>query len=98
MVRRLEQGAVKPHVKGAAATAAMWALGLCAGYILAPIGVRATVQHYSMVLAATCQQSVSREMESIKGCDETIFRTVVIDGAARANPLDLLIPMAIAER
>ena len=63
-----------------------------------PTGLRATVQHYSMVLAATCQQSVSREMESIKGGDDTVFRSVVIDEAARANPLDLLIPMAVAER
>lgn len=63
-----------------------------------PEGLRDTVQHYSMVLAATCQQSVSRAMGDAKLGDDTIFRSVVVDEAARANPLDLLIPMAIAER
>lgn len=60
--------------------------------------VREAVQHYSMVLAATCQQSVSRSMEDAKLGDDTIFRTVIVDEAARSNPLDLLIPMALAER
>lgn len=63
-----------------------------------PQGVRDAVQHYSMVLAATCQQSVSRAMEDAKLGDDTVFRSVIVDEAARANPLDLLIPMAIAER
>jgi hypothetical protein len=63
-----------------------------------PHGVREAVQHYSMVLAATCQQSVSRAMEDVKVGDETVFRTVIVDEAARSNPLDLLIPMALAER
>lgn len=63
-----------------------------------PVGIRDTVRHYSMVLAATCQQSVSRPMADAKGGDETVFRTVIVDEAARSNPLDLLIPMACAER
>ena len=63
-----------------------------------PAGVRDTVRHYSMVLAATCQQSVSRPMGDAKGGDDTVFRTVIVDEAARSNPLDLLIPMACAER
>ena len=63
-----------------------------------PVGVRDTVRHYSMVLAATCQQSVSRPMADAKGGDDTVFRTVIVDEAARSNPLDLLIPMACAER
>ena len=61
-------------------------------------GVRDTVRHYSMVLAATCQQSVSRPMADAKGGEDTVFRTVIVDEAARSNPLDLLIPMACAER
>ena len=63
-----------------------------------PAGVRETVRHYSMVLAATCQQSVSRPMADAKGGEDTVFRTVIVDEAARSNPLDLLIPMACAER
>ena len=63
-----------------------------------PAGIRATVRHYSMVLAATSQQSVSRPMADAKGGDDTVFRTVIVDEAARFNPLDLLIPMAGAER
>ena len=63
-----------------------------------PSGIRDTVRHYSMVLAATCQQSVSRSMADAKGGDDTVFRTVIVDEAARSNPLDLLIPMACAER
>ena len=63
-----------------------------------PAGIRDTVRHYSMVLAATCQQAVSPSMAEAKGGDDTVFRTVIIDEAARSNPLDLLIPMACAER
>jgi hypothetical protein len=63
-----------------------------------PQGVRDAVQHYSMVLAATCQQSVSPAMEGAKRGGYTAFRSVVVDEAARSNPLDILIPMALAER
>ena len=63
-----------------------------------PVAIRDTVRHYSMVLAATCQQSVSRSMADAKGREDTVFRTVIVDEAARSNPLDLLIPMACAER
>ena len=63
-----------------------------------PVAIRDTVRHYSMVLAATCQQSVSRSMADAKGGEDTVFRTVIVDEAARSNPLDLLIPMACAER
>lgn len=63
-----------------------------------PSGIRDTVRHYSMVLAATCQQSVGHAMADAKGGDDTVFRTVIVDEAARSNPLDLLIPMACAER
>lgn len=59
--------------------------------------VRETVLHYTSVLAATCQQSVSYQMSQIKD-KGTIFDTVVVDEAARANPLDLFIPMSLAER
>jgi hypothetical protein len=75
---------------------------------------RRAVERYSVVLAATCQQAVSRKMGGAKfGEDfqnmerergrtaafETVaFETIVVDEAARANPLDLLIPMSLGKR
>ncbi len=58
---------------------------------------------YSMVVGATCQQAASRKMASLKsvaGLDSTDieFDTVVVDEAARANPLDLFVPMSMAKR
>lgn len=61
-------------------------------------GTRDALRHYTMVLAATCQQAVSRPMAEAKHGADTVFRTVIVDEAARANPLDLLIPMSLAER
>lgn len=61
------------------------------------IGARETVANYTVVLAATCQQAVGYQMSQYKG-ESGVFDTVVIDEAARANPLDMFIPMALAER
>lgn len=68
-----------------------------------PNRVRETVCEYAMVVGATCQQAASAHMASLKdltGIGETgvSFNTVIIDEAARANPLDLFIPMSMAER
>ena len=63
-----------------------------------PDGTRDALRNYTMVLAATCQQAASRPMAEAKHGEDTVFRTVVVDEAARANPLDLLIPMSLAER
>ncbi|NCA90180.1 MAG: DNA/RNA helicase, partial [Gammaproteobacteria bacterium] len=63
-----------------------------------PDGLRDTIAHYSMVLAATCQQAVGKDMIERKTGEGMVFRSVIVDEAARANPLDLLIPMALAER
>lgn len=60
-------------------------------------GVRDAVRHYTVVLAATCQQSVGYQMSLAKG-EDTVFANVIVDEAARANPLDLFIPMSRAER
>ena len=60
-------------------------------------GTRDAVEQYTVVLAATCQQAVGYQMILRKG-DDNVFETVVIDEAARANPLDLFIPMSLAER
>jgi hypothetical protein len=60
-------------------------------------GVRFAVRNYTVVLAATCQQAVGFQMSRAKGRD-TVFANVIVDEAARANPLDLFIPMSLAER
>lgn len=59
--------------------------------------VRETIRHYTAVLAATCQQAVGYQMSQAKN-ENTVFNSVIVDEAARANPLDLFIPMAKAER
>jgi len=63
----------------------------------------AVVNEYSMVVGATCQQAAGRQMASLKsvaglGSTDIEFDTVVIDEAARANPLDLFVPMSMAKR
>lgn len=62
-----------------------------------PEGIREAVERYTMVLASTCQQSVSGEMFRQKEKDNT-FNTVIVDEAARVSPLDLLIPMSLARQ
>lgn len=58
-------------------------------------GIRQAVENYTMVLASTCQHSVSGEMVERKEENNT-FSTVIVDEAAHVNPLDLLIPMSLA--
>jgi hypothetical protein len=61
------------------------------------VGVRSAIRDYTVVLAATCQQAVGFQMSLQKG-EQSVFSNVIVDEAARANPLDLFIPMALAER
>lgn len=65
-----------------------------------PYGVRALLEHYSAVYAATCQQAVGRPVVVAKGGEhlDLEFENVIVDEAARANPLDLFIPMSLAKR
>ena len=65
-----------------------------------PDGVRAALQHYTVVLASTLQQAAGREMRHVRGINEgqTTFESVIVDEAARANPLDLFIPLSMAKR
>ena len=51
------------------------------------------VKKYSMTTAATCQNSL--DLHSIT---EKTFNLVVVDEAARANPLDLFIPMSMGKK
>ena len=63
--------------------------------------VRAAMERYTLVLAATCQHAVHKRTLEAKGSTHSgdlSFETVIVDEAARATPLDLLIPMALAER
>lgn len=59
--------------------------------------VRDAIRAYTSVLAATCQQSAGHLMSLAKS-DQSEFENVVVDEAARANPLDLFIPMSRAHR
>ncbi|RDV36434.1 AAA family ATPase [Bradymonadaceae bacterium TMQ3] len=65
-----------------------------------PEGVRKALEHYTVVLAATLQQAAGKTMRQVRGIDEgqTTFESVIIDEAARANPLDLFIPLSMAKR
>jgi hypothetical protein len=63
-----------------------------------PESVREMLRDYTVVLAATCQQSSGKQMQLATGDDDTVFETVIVDEAARANPLDLFIPMSKAEK
>lgn len=65
-----------------------------------PSGVRDLLETYSAVYAATCQQAVKYDLVVAKGGDSSTFEfeNVIVDEAARANPLDLFIPMSLARR
>jgi hypothetical protein len=70
----------------------------------APDEAARAVREYASIVGATCQQSAGKAMSSLKelsdleASDGIEFDTVVIDEAARANPLDLFVPMAMARR
>lgn len=65
-----------------------------------PAGVRRVLEAYASVYAVTCQQAVAHHVIAAKGGDisKLEFDNVIVDEAARANPLDLFIPMSLAER
>lgn len=66
-----------------------------------PGDVERSLEDYVTVIGATCQQAAGDQMLSIKETSETlgiVFDTVIVDEAARAAPLDLMIPMAMAKR
>jgi len=75
-----------------------------ASLMQAPERAEGTVRDYATIVGATCQQSAGKAMSSLKSLtnldasEDIEFDTVVIDEAARANPLDLFVPMAMARR
>ena len=56
--------------------------------------IKKIISNYSSINAATCQQS----MDIRKGSIEKKYDLVIIDEAARANPLDLMIPMSMGKK
>ncbi|MEZ8022143.1 DEAD/DEAH box helicase [Vibrio sp. 1F255] len=65
------------------------------------------VSEYTTSVGASCQRSQSEKVSSYKQSvsaslgevnSDISFDTVIVDEAARANPLDLFIPMALAKR
>lgn len=75
-----------------------------AAFSQSPNEAARAVREYASIVGATCQQSAGKAMSSLKelGDLEAIegveFDTVIVDEAARANPLDLFVPMAMARR
>lgn len=57
-----------------------------------PDNIDQIIKRYTQVSAATCQQSAAKKY------GQTIYDYVIIDEAARANPLDLLIPMSMGQK
>ncbi|WP_095499755.1 DEAD/DEAH box helicase [Paraferrimonas haliotis] len=63
--------------------------------------VQKSLKEYSAVLGATCQQAAGEAMVGVKSVEHSrniYFDSVIVDEAARANPLDLMIPMAMARK
>lgn len=68
-----------------------------------PSWIQRAVENYSSIVGATCQQAASMPMSRLKNVVADApggiqFDSVIIDEAARANPLDLFVPMAMARR
>ncbi len=61
-----------------------------------PDVIRDAIAEYGQSLAATNQKAGGRELSDILGNDTPTVSTVVLEEAARSNPLDLLIPMTKA--
>ena len=63
--------------------------------------VQNSLKEYSAVLGATCQQAAGEAMVGLKSVEHSKnihFDSVIVDEAARANPLDLMIPMSMARK
>lgn len=59
--------------------------------------VKHALMEYTAVFAATCQQAAGRQISFLKN-DNLVYDSVIVDEAARANPLDLFIPLAQAQK
>jgi hypothetical protein len=63
-----------------------------------PASGKRALERYSALLAATCQGAGAESVMVVLENEESQFDTVIVDEAARANPLDLMIPMSLAGR
>lgn len=72
-----------------------------------PEGMLESIKDYCFAFAATCQQSVNKKMQKMKGIsldsvspssEKLEYDFVIVDEAARVSPLDLMISMAQGRR
>ena len=56
------------------------------------------IKAYSKINAATCQQSANPHLSASMGGFDEEYDYVIVDEAARSNPLDLLIPMSMGKK
>lgn len=61
-----------------------------------PLAVKQAILNYSAVNGATNQQVMRKEIRDLKD-GEIVFDNVLVDEAARSNPLDLFIPLSVAK-
>jgi superfamily I DNA and/or RNA helicase len=61
-----------------------------------PMAVKQAILSYSAVNGATNQQVMRKEISDMKG-GEIVYDNVLVDEAARSNPLDLFIPLSVAK-
>lgn len=61
-----------------------------------PLAVKQAIINYSAVNGATNQQVMRKEIADLKD-GEIVFDNVLVDEAARSNPLDLFIPLSVAK-
>lgn len=61
------------------------------------VNVKEIISAYSQVNAATCQQAANRNINPTMNGFNDVYDYVIIDEAARSNPLDLLIPMSMGK-
>jgi superfamily I DNA/RNA helicase len=85
------------EVSGREAGGAEYAIGSFLQSLEDQQAVEDAVGHYTAVYAATCHGS-ERLPHAALVASGTVYNTVIIDEAARANPLDLLVPLAKASR
>lgn len=63
-----------------------------------PQNIAEIIEKYAKINAATCQQAASRKAANVKLNSSIEYDYVIVDEAARANPLDLLIPMSLGKK
>ncbi|MEI8347938.1 MAG: AAA domain-containing protein, partial [Pseudomonadota bacterium] len=92
------QNSIRDSKIGLASTLSDYADAL----IFDPKQIYEAAKHYTSIVGATCQQSASNSMVRLLSPGSPkqwpTFDTVIIDEAARANPIDLFIPMSMAKR